>query len=160
MSSQLISLEGQPYLNFINSKSKETKVQYKRAIERFLKYTQIPSLADLLSLSAKDIEQLVINYITNLNARGLSHDYINVSMAATFHLTDMNDILLNKRKISKFQGERKKMNRDRAYTLGEIKLFPCIGIVIGIDRCPVGQHSFTLISSPDEAGRRLQGYFI
>jgi hypothetical protein len=127
VSSQLISLEGQPYLNFINSKSKETKVEYKRAIERFLKYTQIPSLADLLSLSAKDIEQLVINYITNLNARGLSHGYINVSMAAIFHLTDMNDILLNKRKISKFQGERKKMNRDRTYTLEEIKLLADTG---------------------------------
>lgn len=62
-----------------------------------------------------------------MNARGLSHGYINVSMAAIFHLTYMNDILLNKRKISKFQGERKKMNRDRAYTLEEIKLLADTG---------------------------------
>jgi integrase len=116
-------LEGQPYLNFINSlKSGETKAQYRRMLQRFLIHTKIPNIVDLLSLPPKDIEQLVINYITNLNARGLSSGYINLAMAAIFHLTDMNDVLLNKRKISKFQGEHKRGNKDRAYMHEEIKL--------------------------------------
>jgi integrase len=34
----------------------------------------------------------------------------------------MNDCVLNKRKIAKFQGEEKKMNKDRGYEHGEIKL--------------------------------------
>lgn len=85
------------------------------------------NLADFLSLPSKDIEKLVINYITNLNARGLSHGYINLSMSAIFHLTDMNDILLNKRKIGKFQGEDRKMNKDRGYSHEEIKLLANTG---------------------------------
>ena len=39
----------------------------------------------------------------------------------------MNDVLLNKRKIAKFQGEHKKMNKDRAYTHEEIKLLADTG---------------------------------
>ena len=127
MERSLVLLEGQPYFNFINSlKSRETKNQYRLAIQRFLIHANV-NLADLLSLPSKDIEQLIINYITNLNARGLSHGYINLSMSAIFHLTDMNDILLNKRKIGKFQGEDKKMNKDRGYTHEEIKLLADTG---------------------------------
>ena len=126
--SSLTVLEGPAYFNFINSlKAKETKMQYKRGIERFLTYAKIPSLSGLLSLSPKDIEQLVIHYITYLKARGLSHAYVNLAMAAIFHLTDMNDVLLNKRKIAKFQGEEKKMNKDRGYTHEEIKLLTDTG---------------------------------
>ncbi|MDQ5870068.1 MAG: hypothetical protein M3530_10155, partial [Thermoproteota archaeon] len=64
---------------------------------------------------------MVTIYITNMNARGLSHGYINLDMSAIFHFFDMNDVLLNKRKISKFVGERKKMHKDRGYTHEEIK---------------------------------------
>jgi hypothetical protein len=124
----LAVLEGPAYFNFINSlKAKETKMQYGRGIERFLKYARISSLSGLLSLPPKDIEQLVIHYITYLKARGLSHAYVNLAMAAIFHLTDMNDVLLNKRKIAKFQGEEKKMNKDRGYTHEEIKLLTDTG---------------------------------
>ena len=85
MSSLVVSLQGQPYLNFINSlKSNETKAQYRKMLHRFLTHVKIPNLVDLLSLPPKDIEQLVINYITNMNARGLSHAYINLGMAADF----------------------------------------------------------------------------
>ena len=68
-------------------------MQYKRGIERFLTYTKISSLSGLLLLPPKDIEQLVIHYITYLKARGLSHAYVNLAMATIFHLTDMNDVL-------------------------------------------------------------------
>jgi integrase len=64
---------------------------------------------------------MVSNYITNMNARGLSNGYINLVMCAIFHFFDMNDIILNKKKIAKFTGEHKKMNKDRAYTHEEIK---------------------------------------
>jgi hypothetical protein len=83
--SSLTVLEGPAYFNFINSlKAKETKMQYRRGIERFMTYAKIPSLSGLLSLPSKDIEQLVIHYITYLKARGLSHAYVNLAMAAIF----------------------------------------------------------------------------
>ncbi len=95
-------------------------------LTRFLTWSKIP-LKDLLSLPPKDIEQLVINYITNLNARSLSYGYINLGMAAIFHMMDMNDVLLNKKKIAKFLGEHKRMTKDRAYTHEEIKMLADTG---------------------------------
>jgi integrase len=125
--SSLVVLEGDPYLNFINSlKSKDTKRQYRQSLVSFIKHYDT-TLEGLLSLTPKDIEQMITNYITNLNARGLSHGYINLVMCAIFHFFDMNDVVLNKRKIGKFKAERKKMNKDRAYEHEEIKLFADTG---------------------------------
>ncbi len=123
LSMSLTVVEDQkPYLNFINSlKSKETKIQYKSALVRFMSHHDNMTVDGLLSLSPKEIEQMVTKYITGMNARGLSHAYINLVMCAIFHFFDMNDILLNKKKIAKFTGENKKMNKDRAYTHDEIK---------------------------------------
>lgn len=113
---------GQPYLNFINSlKSQPTKEQYRKMLLNFMSHNKIVTLKSLLSLIPKDIGQMLTNYITNLNARGLSYGYVNLAMCALFHFFDMNDVLLNKRKIKKFIGEHKKVNKDRAYTHAEIK---------------------------------------
>jgi integrase len=118
----LALLQGEPYFNFINSlKSEETKGKYRTTFLNFISHYQ-KSLDDLLSLTTKDIEQMIINYITNMNARGLSHGYINLVMCAILHFFDMNDRLLNKRKIARFLGEHKRMNKDRAYSDAEIKL--------------------------------------
>jgi len=108
-------------LNFINSvKSKYTKREYRSTLFNFVKYYNT-TLEDLLVLSPRDIEQKIINYITNMNARGLSYGYINMVMSSIFHFFDMNDVLLNKKKVSKFMAENKRANKDRAYTHEEIK---------------------------------------
>jgi integrase len=122
MSRQVLDEElGQPYLNFINSlKSKETKREYRYALLSFVKHYDI-TLQGLLILGPREIEQMISTYITNMNARGLSYGYMNLVMAAIFHFFDMNDILLNKRKVSKFLAESKRSNKDRAYTDEEIK---------------------------------------
>ena len=62
---------------------------------------------------------MLINHIMNMNAQ-LSHSYINLVVSCLFHFFEMNDIVLNKRKI-KFIGEYRKMHTDRAYTDKEIK---------------------------------------
>jgi site-specific recombinase XerD len=121
MSSLVLQEEGQPYLNFINSiKSKETKREYRYVLLNFVKHYNT-SLEGLLGLGTKEIEQKISNYITNMNAKGLSYGYINLVMAAIFHFFDMNDVLLNKKKVSKFMAESKRSNKDRAYTHEEIK---------------------------------------
>ncbi len=122
VSNSTLVLQEQPsYTNFINSlKSPETKEQYRKKLINFIEHYNV-TLDGLLSLAPKDIEQMIIKYITNMNAKGLSRSYINLVMCAIFHFLDMNDVLLNKRKISKFLGEPKKMNKDRAYTHEEIK---------------------------------------
>lgn len=125
--SSLVVLEGDPYLNFINSlKSKDTKRQYRQSLVSFIKHYDT-TLECLLSLIAKDTEQMITNYITNLNARGLSHGYLILVMCAIFHFFDLNDVVINKRKIGKFKAERKKMNKDHAYEHEEIKLLADTG---------------------------------
>jgi integrase len=120
---QELVLQGQPYMNFINSlKSPETKIQYRKTLLKFIQHYNITSLDGLLSFTRKDVEEMITKYVTNMNARGLSYGYINLVMCSIFHFFEMNDVVLNKRKISKFMGEHKKMNKDRAYTHEEIKL--------------------------------------
>ena len=127
MSGLVLEEEAQPYLNFINSlKSKETKKEYRNALFKFVKHYNT-TLEGLLGLGARDIEQKVINYITNMNAKGLSHGYINLGMATIFHFFDMNDVVLNKKKVGKFMGEKKRSNTDRAYTHEEIKMLADTG---------------------------------
>lgn len=117
-----LQFKGQAYLNFINSlRSKETKEQYLYCLVRFLNYYGCQSLENLLGLPLKEIENMLISYMTNLNARQLSSGYINQVMASLFHFFEMNDIVLNKRKIKRFSGEFCKKNKDRAYTHDEIK---------------------------------------
>ena len=112
MSCLVLEEEAQPYLNFINSlKSKETKKEYRNALFKFVKHYNT-TLECLLGLGTRDIEQKVINYITNLSARRLSYGYINLRMAGIFHFFDMDDVVLNKRKIGKFMGENKRSNTD------------------------------------------------
>ena len=85
----------------------------------------------------KDIEKMLINSITKMNARQLSHSYINLVVSVLFHLFEMNDVVLNKRKIKKFIGEYRKMNKDRGYDHREIKMlvdagrgFPITGLSV------------------------------
>jgi integrase len=119
--SSLVLEGGQPYLNFINSlRADETKNQYTSALAKFISKYNL-SLQTILTLPTKDIEQMITTYITNMNARGLSRGYVNLVLSAILHFFDMNDVLLNRRKISKFLGEYKKMNKDRAYEHEEIK---------------------------------------
>ena len=79
MSNLILEGGGQPYLNFINSrKSKETKREYRYALLKFDKHCNT-TLEGLLVPSPRDIEQKISNYVTNMNARGLSCGYINLA---------------------------------------------------------------------------------
>jgi len=115
-------IEGEAYNNFINSlKSTPTKKEYSKILTMFMNNLGIESLDNLVSMPMKEIEKMIINLITKMNARQLSHSYINLVVSVLFHLFEMNDVILNKRKIKKFIGEYKKMNKDRGYTHEEIK---------------------------------------
>lgn len=119
--SSLVLEGGRPYLNFVNSlRAEETKNQYTSLLAKFVSHYNM-SLQTVLVLPQKDIEQMIITYITNMNARGLSRGYVNLVLSAILHFFNMNDVVLNRKKIGKFLGEYRKMNKDRAYTHDEIK---------------------------------------
>ena len=56
-----------------------------------------------------------------LRDKGLATTSINTMLYAVYHFYDMNDIVLNKKKINMFKGESIRKVTDRAYTYEEIQ---------------------------------------
>jgi len=80
-------------------------------------YYGLAKLTDLLKL---DIQNSIIKYLIALREKGLSSNSISVRLNAIFHFYEMNDVVLNKKKIKKFKGEFSRKVIDRAYTHQEI----------------------------------------
>ena len=109
------------YQNFINSlKSKSTRVIYANIFKKYLKDNNV-TIETLLNLPVKDSEQLLVNYIEKLKNDNKSHSLSNLIFCTVKHFYFMNDIRINKEKISKFLGESGRKNTDRGYTHEEIK---------------------------------------
>ena len=116
-----IDLTNPAYQNFINSlKSKETRSVYARVFRKYLHDNNV-TIETLLNLPVKDSEQLLINHIEKSKAQDKSHSYLNQVFCSIKHFYVMNDIRINKEKISKFLGESGRKNTDRGYTHEEIK---------------------------------------
>ena len=113
------------FSNFINAiKSPETKEKYSY---NFLKYTEYlnitrDDISDLLKDDVKTIQSDIIAYIMKMrNEEGYSYSSMKVRLSSIFLFFDMNDIILNKKKINRYLGEHVKTIKDRAYTREEIK---------------------------------------
>lgn len=113
------------YLVTEGLRSKYTKASYASAFRQFKKFMNIQDEHILASYKPTVIEQKVIRYIEMLAANGRRRMTIEVHKAAILHFFEMNDIVLNKRKISRFIPENDNDNDDhnpldRAYTVEEI----------------------------------------
>jgi integrase len=138
------------YQNFIHAvKSPETKKKYSYLLFKYLDYLKSISVKnkDLLSLSdlliyddVKSIEADLIKYIIFLKQKqNLSYSSINNRLAAIYLFFEMNDIVLNKKKINRYIGEHIKTIKDRAYTREEIKLI--------VDNCSLKHKISVLLMS-------------
>ncbi|MFN2434326.1 MAG: hypothetical protein ABR515_03015 [Nitrososphaeraceae archaeon] len=108
------------YFNFINSiKSEVTKSGYEDGIRLYLKFCNITKLSDLLLIP--DPQKQIIKYIMSLRERGLASNSISTHLLGVYHLYEMNDIPLNKKKINMFKGEFSRKVIDRSYKHEEIK---------------------------------------
>jgi hypothetical protein len=81
--------------------SPASKIQYRFAFGRFLEYIQI-SQEGLLQKNCKELQALIIDYIRHLTAKRMKPGTIKLRVAVILHFFDMNDVLLNKRKITRF----------------------------------------------------------
>ncbi len=107
-----------------------TKQVYRLAFRRFLRYLDMEgNQADLLQQNRKIIESQIIGYIHFLSETKHYNRYsLGTPLASIFHFYEMNDILLNKRKITRFipaddstmNSEHAATDGDRAYTHEEI----------------------------------------
>ena len=112
------TIEDEEYFNFINSiKSDETRVQYESKLKLFMEFCNISDMNELKNI---DAQKYLIQYISELRNKKLSSSAVNGRVYPVFHFYEMNDIVLNKKKIKMFQGEYVKRARDRAYTHEEI----------------------------------------
>jgi integrase len=110
------------YFNFVNSiNSDVTRKNYEYLLSRFLKYCNL-DLISLLKLSQQDLSNLIVNYLVS---QKISSQYKTVIMASIKHACEMNDVILNWKKLKKFIKSEKTDNetngKDRGYTHEEIQ---------------------------------------
>jgi|tagenome__1003787_1003787.scaffolds.fasta_scaffold20983234_8 integrase len=113
------------YRNFINSLSaKYTKRNYTHSFSKY--YLSRPenqrlSLDEILQKNVKIIEAEIIETIIYMkDTLDLSFSTINTFTASVFHFFEINDVILNKRKINKFKGEYVTKFEFRSYSIEEI----------------------------------------
>jgi integrase len=103
--------------------SPATKRKYEYHFKCFLKHFDIIHSQSLLQLNdPRQIEAMIITYIKYLaNEKHQKYNTIHHTVAAIIHFFDMNDVVLNKRKINKFIPPDESSKYDRAYTTEEIQ---------------------------------------
>ena len=121
-SMQVLEEQSRAYFNFINSlNSESTRNSYKFCLEKFLSNYKL-DLVSFLRLPEQDITNLIIKYLVD---KKVSRQYKNLITATLKHACEINDIVLNWKKIKKFINSEKTGNetngRDRGYTHEEIQ---------------------------------------
>jgi integrase len=118
-----IQLQGRAYNFFINAiKSPKSKTAYATSLRRYLNHLRLTEVDDLLvnSTNPRLIESQIIDYVMTLRSEGIAYATVNFLVAPILTFYVLNDVTLNKRKITRYFGERKRVVKDRAYTPGEI----------------------------------------
>lgn len=114
---QVLSEHSDAYFNFINSiDSNRTRQSYEFCIQEFLIHYKT-NLESLLKLPPNDISNLLIRYLVE---KKISKSYKNQIFSALKHACEMNDVILNWKKLKKFIKSEKTNNetngKDRGYT--------------------------------------------
>jgi len=120
-SMQVLNEQSNVYFNFANSlDSGRTRQSYEFCIQKFLNHYHI-DLETLLKLPQQDISNLLIKYLVEMK---ISKSYKNQIFSAIRHACEMNDVILNWKKLKKFIKSEKTGNqssKDRGYTHEEIQ---------------------------------------
>jgi integrase len=119
---QVLDENSEAFFNFIHSLgAQHTRESYRFCLEKFLSHYGI-DLLSFLKLPQQDITNLVIRYIVD---RKISRGYKKLVTSSIKQACEINDIVLNWKKIKKFISSEKTGNetngRDRGYTHEEIK---------------------------------------
>ena len=119
---QLLNQKSQVYFNFLNSlDSQVTKKTYEFCLSKFLSHCEL-DLISFLKLPQEDISNLIIRYLV---AKKISRQYKKLIFSAIKHACEMNDVILNWKKMKKFMKAERTGNeingKDRGYTHQEIQ---------------------------------------
>ena len=102
------------YQNIVNAiRSPATKSVYINSLKRYMKHLKIIEADQLLETNnPKIIEAKLIDYIMSLRNDGLSYATMKHMLAPILTFHQINDILLNRKKIARYFGECKRVVRD------------------------------------------------
>jgi site-specific recombinase XerD len=117
-------LKGEIYKHFINGiKSSATQLGYKRSLRRYLTFLKLKEVDDLLphNPSPRYIESQIISYIMSLRETGIAYATIQFLIAPIFTFYQLNDVVLNRKKVSRYMGEYKRVAKDGVYTTENIQ---------------------------------------
>lgn len=117
-------LQGTSYQNFINAiKSDATKEGYRHSLRRYLNHLKLKEVDGLLlhATSPKHIEAQIIDYIMSLRNTNVAYATIQFLIAPIFTYYQLNDVVLNRKKVSRYLGEHKRIVRDQAYSTEQIQ---------------------------------------
>jgi integrase len=114
------------YHSFINAiRSPSTKTGYGRSLRRYMRYHKILNTDDLLKhesiTNPKLIESQIIDYIMSLRNDGVGYSTIRFLIEPIFTFYQLNDVLINKKKVNRYLPEYKKVVKDRAYSSEQIQ---------------------------------------
>jgi integrase len=92
-------------------------------MKRYLNFIKQKSTDEMLahSIEPKIIESQIIDYIMSLRNNGIAYSTIQFFVAPIFTFYQLNDILLNRKKINRYMGEYKRVVKDLAYTIEQIQ---------------------------------------
>jgi hypothetical protein len=116
---------GECYKHLINAIiSPATRAGYENSLKRYLNHLKLMEMDDLLLhiSSPKYIESQIIDYIMSLRDNGISYSTIKFLVAPIFTFYQLNDVLLNRKKVSRYLGENKRVVRDEAYSTELIQI--------------------------------------
>jgi integrase len=129
---QRLSYEDDAYRNFINSlKSAQTRRTYSICLKIYLKYCNIEEPNKLLKNDIKLIQADIIEYITSPHVSALAYSTKYLYFSVLKHFYEMNDMVLNWKKISRYLGENERVVDDRAYSREEIQRMLAVADVRG-----------------------------
>jgi integrase len=120
---QRLSYDGaDAYQNFIKAlKSPNTRKTYEKGFSLYLRYKDVKDANQLLKNDNKLMQADVIDYITCPGVGNLSYSTKHLYLSILKHFYEMNDVVLNWKKISKYLGEDERIVSDRAYSREEIQ---------------------------------------
>ena len=120
-----LTLPGSSYRVFIEGlKSPVTKAAYSYALQKYMKHLYLSNPDDLLinQQNPQIIQNQIIEYLIQLKNPSHSLRYATRSqyLAAIMTFYDLNEVVLNKKKIYRYLGEEERPIENRGYTTGEI----------------------------------------
>jgi site-specific recombinase XerD len=118
---------GESYRHFINGiRSPATKKGYECSLRRYLNHLKLSTVDDLLvhvstpNHGPRFVESQIIDYIMHLRENGISYATIQYLIAPIFTFYQLNDVVLNRKKVSRYLGEYKRIAKDGAYSTEQI----------------------------------------